>query len=242
MNPLTGSPPPGPVLAVSPSILDFGLAGVGRPKDLMLTVQNKGGGKLAGTATVTAPFVISDNQYSLRSGQSKALRVRYMPTAQGTNSGSVVFSGEKSVTVAVTGVARTPPSPPGNLKITSRFGEEEAADFIARYYRDDTSYVLKPPMMDTLMDKEYQSVCDRAFLLKLAAQQPRHDLAVIVLNHYQYQEDEDFIKLAWIKDLEGLGYQRIVFLLAGDSMKKMKTVNGLRVLEDRHAPRIPAGK
>jgi len=242
MNTLTGSPSPGPVLAVSPSTLDFGLVGVGRTKDLTLTVENVGGGKLSGTATVTAPFAIGDNHYSLRSGQSKSLRVRYMPTAEGTDSRSVVFSGEMAVTVPVTGVARTPPSPPGKLKITSRFPEEEAADFIARYYSDRTSYVLKPAMMDTMNETEFPTICDRASLLKLAAQQPRHDLAVVVLNHYPIARDEEFIKLAWIKDLEGLGYQRIVFLLAGDSMKKMKKVNGLRILEDTHAPTISPGK
>ena len=239
MSPLTGSPPPGPVLAVSPSILDFGLVGVGRTKDLTLTVQNVGGGKFTGTATVTAPFAVDDNHYSLRSGQSKSLRVRYMPTAEGTDSRSVVFSGEMAVTVAVTGVARTPPSPPGNLKISSRFTEEEAADFIALYFSDITGYALKPAMMDTMMDREFRTICDRASLLKLASQQPRHDLAVVVLIHYPTARDEDFIKLAWMKDLEELGYQRIVFLRNGNNIKK---VNGLPILEYPHAPTTSAGE
>src|SRR5664279_3316211 len=79
-----------------------------------------------------------------------------------------------------------------------RFAEEEAADFIARYYTDETSYALKPVMMD----RAFRSICDRALLLKLARQQPRHDLAVIVLIHYPNAAGEDSTKLAWVRDLK----------------------------------------
>lgn len=227
---LIGSSQPSPVLAVSPSTLDFGLVGVGRSKDLTLKVQNVGGGELTGTATVTAPFVIAGNNYSLRSGQSKSLKVRYMPTVQGTNSKSVVFSGQSAVAVPVTGVARIPPSPPGNLKITSPFTEEETADFIVRYFSDQTSYALKPAMMDGM----FRSICDRAYLLKLATQQPRHELAVVVLVHYPEATVENTAKQAWVRDLKRLGYQRIVFLRGQNSM----SVNGLQVLEYPQAPTI----
>jgi len=237
-SPWAGASQPGPVLAVSPSLLQFGLVGVGRTKDLTLTVQNVGGGQLAGTATVAAPFAIADNDYSLRGGQSKLLRVRYGPTAQGTNSQSIVFSGRCAATVPVAGVALTPPPPPGKPRIISpnpsRFAEADAADFIARYYSDDTSYALKPAMMDGA----FRSVCDRAFLLKLAGQQPRRDLAVVVLVHYPGARQEDPIKAAWVNDLKGLGYQRIVFLRAENSMK----VNGLPLLEYPQASLISAGK
>ena len=135
-DPLTGAAQPGPLLSVSPSRLQFGLVGVGRTKDLTLTVQNVGDGKLVGAATVEGPFTISGSKYSLRSGQSKVLKVRYRPTAEGTNSKLLVLSGETAVTVPVSGVARTPPPPPGKLKTTSRpalrFDEEDAADFVAR--------------------------------------------------------------------------------------------------------------
>ena len=233
-NWVIGSAQPSPVLAVSPSTLDFGLIGVGRSKDLTLKVQNVGGGELTGTATVTAPFVIAGNNYSLRSGQSKSLRVRYMPTVQGTNSKSVVFSGQSAVAVPVTGVARTPPSPPGNLKITSPFTEEETADFIVRYFSDQTSYALKPAVMDGM----FRSICDRAHLLNLAKQQPRHELAVVVLIHYPAASEENTTKLAWVNDLKRLGYRRIVFLQGRNTMK----VNGLPILEYPQAPTISAGK
>jgi len=223
---LVGSSQPGPLLAVSPSALNFGLVGVGRSKQLAFTVQNVGSGILNGTATVAAPFNLSGNAYWLQNSQSQSISVRYMPTAEGTNSESVVFSGANAGTVAVTGFARRPPGAPGKPRVVSKpstqFTEEEDADFIARYYSDQTSYLLKP----ALMDGAFRSVCDRPFLLKLAGQQPRRDLAVIVLIHYPGASEEDSTKLAWVKDLKGLGYQRIVFLRGARSLK----VNGLPIV------------
>ena len=103
-----------------------------------------------------------------------------------------------------------------------RFTEAEAADFIARYYSDETSYLLKPPMMDG----PYRSICDRARLLKLAGEQPRRELAVVVMIHYLGAQQEDTTKLAWVNDLKRLGYKRIVFLRGGNRMQ----VNGLPML------------
>ena len=103
-----------------------------------------------------------------------------------------------------------------------RFTEADAADFIARYYSDGTSYLLKP----ATMDGPFRSICDRDRLLKLAQQQPRRELAVIVLIHYMGARQEDATKLAWVNDLRKLGYKRIVFLRGGNRMQ----VNGLPML------------
>lgn len=234
---VAGSSQPGAVLAVSPSQLQFGLVGVGRTRELKLRVQNVGDDKLVGSATVAAPFTITGHKYSLGSGQSKVFTVWYRPTAEGTNSQLVVFSGERAVTVPVIGMARTPPPPPGKLKLTSRaarFAEEDAADFIAQYFSDETSYALKPAMMDGA----FQSVCTRAALLKLAGQQPRHDLAVVVLNHYPNPADEDAAEVAWVKDLKSLGYQRIVFLRGNNTTR----VNGLPILDYPQASTLSASR
>jgi hypothetical protein len=103
-----------------------------------------------------------------------------------------------------------------------RFTEAETADFIARYYSDDTSYLLKP----ATMEGPYRSICDRTQLLKLAGQQPGRALAVIVMIHYVSAQQEDTTKLAWMNDLKRLGYKRIVFLRGGNRMQ----VNGLPML------------
>lgn len=117
----------------------------------------------------------------------------------------------------------------------ARFGEEKAADFIARYYSDQTSYALKPVRMDGV----YRSICDRALLLKLAEEQPGRDLAVLVLNHYPSALEENATKLAWASDLKRLGYRRVVFLRGSN---KVKLVDGLPILESPKAAATMAGK
>jgi hypothetical protein len=89
-----------------------------------------------------------------------------------------------------------------------------------------------------MMDGTFRTICNRALLLKLAGQQPQRSLAVVVLIHYQTAATEDSVKLAWVNDLKGLGYQRIVFLRAGKGME----VNGLPILEGSQSPAAFAGQ
>jgi hypothetical protein len=89
-----------------------------------------------------------------------------------------------------------------------------------------------------MMDGPYQSICDRALLLKLARQQPGRELAVVVLIHYTSAESEEPVKLTWVSDLTGLGYRRIVFLRGANGLQ----VNGLPMLEGTHASATFAGK
>src|ERR1035441_7589647 len=125
-------------------------------------------------------------------------------------------------------------STPTQVGKASRFTEAETADFIARYYSDETSYLLKP----ATMEGPYQSICDRTKLLKLAGQQPGRALAVIVMIHYLGAEQEDTTKLAWMNDLKRLGYKRIVFLRGGNRMQ----VNGLPMLASPEGSGALAGK
>jgi hypothetical protein len=125
-------------------------------------------------------------------------------------------------------------STPSPAARTARFTEEQSADFIARYYSDHTSYALKPAMMDGA----YQAICDRDLLLKVARQQPRHELAVVVLIHYPGAATEEPVKLAWVNDLQRLGYRRIVFLRGDNKLQ----VNGLPILEPPQVPVAIAGK
>jgi hypothetical protein len=228
-----GSGEQGAVLAVSPSVLDFGLVGVGRTKDLTLKVQNTGGGILEGAATVAGPFSIEGKSYALKNGQSRAFKVRYKPTAPGTNSESVVFSGASRATVLVTGWARIPPSPPGKLRIVKParplFAEAEQADFIVKYFSDQVSYMVKPPKVETLEEYRFQAFLSRHVVLKIADERSRRELAVVELMHYQGTGPEEAAKLGWINDLKGLRYKRLVFL-RGDA--KTMQANRLPVLAD----------
>jgi hypothetical protein len=125
-------------------------------------------------------------------------------------------------------------STPSQVASGPKFTEADAADFIARYYSDQTSYALKP----VRLDGQYQTVYDRPALLELARLQPGRELAVVVLVHYPNAASEEPVKLAWVNDLTGLGYRRIVFLRAGNGLQ----VNNLAVLESPRAPATFAGK
>jgi HYDIN/CFA65/VesB-like, Ig-like domain len=228
--------PLGAVMAVSTNVLDFGLVGAGRTNQLTLTLRNAGSGELSGVATVAAPFSLSNNAYILQSGQSQTITVRYEPIFEGTNVATVMFTGGNGGTVTVTGYARIPPRPPGNFHVvrkpSTKFNEEDDADLIFRYYSDSTSYILKPAMMEG----PYRTICDRSLVLKVAVQQPRHDLAVVVLILYPSSGLEDPIKLAWVKELKALGYERVVFLRGLNKLR----VKGLKVLPDPQEPATSA--
>jgi hypothetical protein len=103
-----------------------------------------------------------------------------------------------------------------------RFSEQERADFIVRYYTDDTSYVLKPQRRDG----PFLTVLNKEGVLDVARQQPNRGLAVVVLIHYGLESQAEAVKREWMSRLTGVGYQRVVFLCAAGNMK----VNGLPVL------------
>ena len=225
----------GPAIAVSPSVLDFGLVAVGKTTSHTLKVQNVGEGLLTGTVTVGRPFSVDPQTYSLGKGKSRSLTVRYQPTAQETNTQWVVFAGASTATVAVTGYAHERPQPPIKHKVKpSVFTSEAQADFIFRYYSDTTSYVLKPTKMrgkamGTRGEVGFLDPCSRAEVLKAAAEQGRHELAVIMLVFYPGGAmTEEPIKQNWDRELKALGYQRIVFLRGGN---KTMQIDGLTILE-----------
>ena len=103
-----------------------------------------------------------------------------------------------------------------------RFRGAANADLIVRYYSDQVSHLLKP----LTMEGPFYVACERPEVLKLAAQQPKHEMAVVVLIHYCSSPAENRVKLAWAEDLKRLGYHDIVFLLAG----RGREIEGLPIL------------
>ncbi len=104
----------------------------------------------------------------------------------------------------------------------ARFGEQEQASLIVRYYTDSTSYVLKPAKKEG----PFLAVLNKNAVLEVAKQQPCRELAVVVLIHYGAESEAAAVKHDWTNLLTGLGYQRVVFLRARTGMR----VNGLPVL------------
>jgi len=84
-----------PLLAVSPTTtVDFGSVAVGQSADRTFTVTNSRGGTLNGTPSTSAPFSILGNAaYSLTSGESKDITVRFSPTSVATFMGNATFTG-----------------------------------------------------------------------------------------------------------------------------------------------------
>ena len=110
----------------------------------------------------------------------------------------------------------------GRMAALPRFSEEAQADLIIRYYSDDTSYVLKP----AAAEGPFLTILKKDAVLALAKQQPSRQLAVVALIHYQTESQSDAVQQEWTSLLTEAGYQRVVFLLARNSMK----MNGLPVL------------
>jgi hypothetical protein len=95
-----------PVISVSPPTLNFGAALINSTNDLVLSVTNTGGGTLSGTASVSAPFsIVGSPAYALTSGAGKAITIRYLPTAAGTDNQIVAFTGGGGASVSVNGSA-----------------------------------------------------------------------------------------------------------------------------------------
>lgn len=91
---------------VTPESLDFGTLTVGDNRDLTLNVKNIGGGMLIGSASVPFPFrITTGGTYSLGSGTSQTVIVRYSPAEAGTNGAGVTFSDDGAATYVVVGRA-----------------------------------------------------------------------------------------------------------------------------------------
>jgi hypothetical protein len=105
---------------------------------------------------------------------------------------------------------------------TARFSEQDQADFIVRYYSDDTSYVLKP----TKTDGPFLSILNRDAVIDVAKQQPGRRLAVVILIRYNAESEAAIVKRKWTTKLTQVGYQRVVFLRGLNGMR----VNGLPIL------------
>ncbi|HEX7860391.1 MAG TPA: putative Ig domain-containing protein [Verrucomicrobiae bacterium] len=98
------SPQNAPVISVTPSTLIFTETGVGRSSDSEVTIRNSGSSTLNGSATLAAPFsVVGSSTYSLAPGESSILTFRYTPTAVGTQTRSISFSGGQPATLQAQG-------------------------------------------------------------------------------------------------------------------------------------------
>jgi len=98
-------------ITVDPTTIPFGLVAVSSSRDLAFTVTNDGNATLSGTATTAPPFsIVGGGTYSLTTGTSQVVTVRFAPSAGGAASGSVSCSGGGGASVALSGSGDPLPS------------------------------------------------------------------------------------------------------------------------------------
>jgi len=107
---------------------------------------------------------------------------------------------------------------------TTTFAEADKADIVIQHNSDTVNRVLKPLQREG----PFLSTFDNQGVLDLAKVQPHRELAVVILPDFIAAEE---LKRDWMGLLEGVGYQRVVFLSAHKGLK----VNGLIVLENPSA-------
>lgn len=92
--------------AVSPTgPVNFGSVSIGSFVDRILMVSNPGSGTISGSATVAPPFsIVSGSPFTLASGTTQAVKVRFAPTTTTTVSTTVSFTaGGDTLSRAVSG-------------------------------------------------------------------------------------------------------------------------------------------
>lgn len=102
-----GAPAVTPVISVTPGSLNYGWGKTATATNLTVTVQNTGQGTLSGTASVSAPWSVSNGTYSLTAGQSQVVTLTYTPTSPGSQTGSATFTGGNGASVSLAGIAYT---------------------------------------------------------------------------------------------------------------------------------------
>jgi len=95
-----------PVVMITPMLLDFGPVKTHTTATNTLLVENAGGGKLVGKATVAAPFkIISGASYSLKEDAAQLVTITYTPGGAAADTQIVTFTGAGGAKVTVSGKA-----------------------------------------------------------------------------------------------------------------------------------------
>lgn len=95
-----------PIISVSPRSLNFGIVPMKTSVTNTFLVQNWGGGKLVGKATVHRPFkIISGGNYRLGPADAQIVTIVYTPSGAGLDTNVVKFTGGAGALAPVTGKA-----------------------------------------------------------------------------------------------------------------------------------------
>lgn len=105
-----------PVIVVTPTVLDFRAGATNGTATNTFLVENAGGGKLVGKATVARPFKIVDGgNYTLRENEAQVVTVIYACRNARTNIQTVKFTGDGGAKATVIG-RLSPTSSPNRIR------------------------------------------------------------------------------------------------------------------------------
>jgi|ERR1051326_3988825 hypothetical protein len=93
-----------PVVMVTPMVLDFGSVKSKTSVTNSVLVENAGGGKLVGKATVSGPFkIVSGGNYTLKTDAAQLVTIAYSPSGAATDTQTIAFTGGGGAKVTLTG-------------------------------------------------------------------------------------------------------------------------------------------
>jgi hypothetical protein len=101
-----------PVVMVTPMVLDFGVVKTNSTVTNTFLIENAGGGKLVGKASVSPPFkIISGGTYSLKENTAQIVTITYTPSRAPVDSQTVTFTGGGGAKAIATGKRSGAPPP-----------------------------------------------------------------------------------------------------------------------------------
>ena len=93
-----------PIIAISPHQIEFGAVPLKGSATNSFVVENWGGGKLIGKATVPRPFkILSGESYQLSPGDAQIVTISYTPSGSPVDTNVVNFTGGGGAIAPVTG-------------------------------------------------------------------------------------------------------------------------------------------
>jgi hypothetical protein len=93
-----------PIISVSPRQIEFGAVPLKESVTNSFVVENWGGGKLIGKASVPRPFkILSGSSYRLSPGDAQIVTISYTPSGAPVDTNVVTFTGGGGTIARVTG-------------------------------------------------------------------------------------------------------------------------------------------
>lgn len=109
----TGTGEAAPTCQVEPEALDFGTVAIGSSAELSFTITNNGGGTLNGFVAAQCDvfaLVAGGGSYSLRTGQSRTVTVRFTPSGEAPAQCTIDTGVKDCADVPCTGSGQIPPA------------------------------------------------------------------------------------------------------------------------------------